>query len=158
MAFSAADSGQVSTLGDMLLGMNAHINRDLAFSATVGLRYPDGRSATKDVIAVNQDIERSRAPMLAQIRASMTRRSVHRVVSCWVKPSEVPRIIAQWRLEAIANARALLNAHSVAQRVQVETQIDTNATLRALLIRRATANPHPVRDSAPRNAFCAAHS
>ena len=48
MAFSAADNGQVSTLGDMLLGMNAHISRDLPFAlASVGLRYPDGRSATK---------------------------------------------------------------------------------------------------------------
>jgi hypothetical protein len=37
-------------------------------------------------------------------------------------------------LEAVANARALLGAHSAAERVEVETRIDANAALRALLI------------------------
>jgi hypothetical protein len=160
IAFSAADNRQVSTLGDMLLGMNAHISRDLPYAlATVGLRFPDGRSAIGDVIAVNRDIERATQPMLAQIRARYDPSlGPPPDLPHWVTPSEIPKIIAQWRLEAIANARDLLSAHSVAARVQVETQIDTNATLRALLIWRATAYANPARDSAPRDAYCVAHS
>jgi hypothetical protein len=160
LAFSAADGRQVSTLGDMLLGMNAHISRDLPYAlATVGLRYPDGRNATGDVIAVNQDIERATQPMLAQIRARYDPRlGPPRNLPNWVKPSEVPKIISQWRLEALANARDLLGAHSVAARVQIETRIDTTATLRSLLIWRATAYANPARDSAPRDTYCAAHS
>ena len=70
MAFSAAEHRRVSTLGDMLLGMNAHISRDLPYAlATVGLRFPDGRDATGDIAAVDADIQRAQAPMLAEIRA-----------------------------------------------------------------------------------------
>jgi hypothetical protein len=159
IAFSAAGGRRVSTLGDMLLGMNAHISRDLPYAlATVGLRYPDGLGATADVVAVNKDIERATQPMLAQIRAAYDPSlGPPRDLPNWVHPSEVPKIIAQWRLEAIANARDLLDAHSVAARVEVETRIDTTATLRSLLIWRATAYADPARDSAPRDAYCAAH-
>lgn len=160
IAFSAAENRQVSTLGDMLLGMNAHISRDLPYAlATVGLRFPDGRSAVGDVIAVNKDIERATQPILAQIRAHYDPSLAPPPdLPHWVKPSEIPKIIAQWRLEAIANARDLLDAHSAADRVQVETRIDTTATLRALLIWRATAYADSARDSAPRDAYCAART
>lgn len=158
LAFSAADNHQVSTLGDMLLGMNAHISRDLPYAlATVGLRYPDGGNATADVIAVNNDIERATQPLLAQIRARYDPKlGPPPNLPHWVRPSEIPQLIAKWRLEAIANARDLLDAHSAADRVEVETRIDTTATLRSLLIWRATAYADPARDSAPRDAYCAA--
>jgi hypothetical protein len=159
MAFSAAQNHRVSTLGDMLLGMNAHISRDLPYAlATVGLRYPNGRDATGDVVAVNADIQRAQQPMLATIRAQYDPKlGPPRNLPRWVKPSEVPKIIAQWRLEALANARALINARSPAARAEVETRIDTNATLRSLLIWRATAYANPARQSAPRDAYCAGH-
>jgi hypothetical protein len=160
IAFSAAEGQHVSALGDMLLGMNAHISRDLPYAlATVGLRYPDGRNATGDVIAVNRDIERATQPMLAQIRARYEPSlQPPRGLPHWVSARELPKIIAAWRLEAIANARDLLSAHRVAARVEVETRIDTTATLRALLIWRATALTHPARENATRNAYCLAHS
>lgn len=159
MAFSAADRRQVSTLGDLLLGMNAHISRDLPYAlASVGLRYPDSRDATRDVIAVNGAIERAQEPMLAQIRARYDPvLGPPSGLPHSLQPSLLPRVIAQWRLEALANARALLSAHSAAQRVRVETEIDANASLRALLIWRATAYAQPSRDTAARDRFCAVH-
>jgi hypothetical protein len=160
MAFSAADHRQVSTLGDLLLGMNAHISRDLPFAlASVGLRFPNGRDATGDVVAINGAIERAQQPMLAEIRARYDSTvGPPPDLPHSLRPSEVPTIIAQWRLEALANARALLNAHSAAERVQIETQIDANASLRALLIWRATAYTQPTRDTAARDRYCAARS
>ena len=159
VAFSAADDQHVSALGDMLLGMNAHISRDLPYAlATVGLRYPDGRDATADVIAVNRDIERATQPMLAQIRARYEPSlQPPRGLPHWVSARELPKIISAWRLEAIANARDLLSADNAAARAEVETRIDTTATLRALLIWRATALAHPGRENAARNAYCVAH-
>jgi Family of unknown function (DUF5995) len=159
MAFSAAQAHRVSTLGDMLLGMNAHISRDLPYAlATVGLRFPNGRDASGDVIAVNADIFRAQQPMLAEIRARYDPTlGPPRNLPRWVTPSEVPKIIAEWRLEALANARALLGARTAAARAEVETRIDTNATLRSLLIWRATAYADPARQSARRDAYCAAH-
>jgi hypothetical protein len=160
MAFSAVDHRQVSTLGDLLLGMNAHISRDLPYAlASVGLRFPDGHDATGDVVAINGAIERAQQPMLAEIRARYDPTvGPPPDLPHSLQPSEVPSIIAQWRLEALANARALLDAHSVAERVQIETQIDANASLRALLIWRATGYTQSTRDTAARDRHCAAHT
>lgn len=159
MAFSAAQGQKVSTLGDMLLGMNAHISRDLAFAlANVGLKEPGG-SAVPDVVAVNKAIFNSQPAMIAQIRARYDgslnlKADVPKNVSLKL----VPKIISTWRLEAIQNARDLINAHGAAQRLEVETRIDDIAALRSLLIWKETALKHPARDNAARNAYCAAHS
>jgi Family of unknown function (DUF5995) len=157
MAFAAADGRRVGTIGDMLLGMNAHISRDLPYAlASVGLRRPDGGDATGDVTAVNKAIFASQSAMLRQIRSRYDPElGPPPGLPRWVRPSELPRIIAQWRLEALANARALLAAHSAADRVQIETRIDANAALRGLLIWRATAYERPMSDTRTRDAYCA---
>ena len=52
-AFDAAKNKLVSGSGDLLLGMNAHINRDLPYvMAAVGLVAPDGSSRKVDYDAV----------------------------------------------------------------------------------------------------------
>ena len=50
----------------------------------------------------------------------------------------MPELISAWRNEALENARRLLDAGSPAARERIETAIDANATLRSLLIWRAT--------------------
>lgn len=156
MAFSAAQDQRVSTLGDMLLGMNAHISRDLPFAlASVGLTEPGGVDAVPDVVAVNGDIARSETPMMAQVKRWFSPDlSPPAGLPKWLTPNKVPDVIAQWRLEAIANARDLMDAKSAAARAQVETRIDDDATLRSLLIYKATALSHPGRVNAVRNAYC----
>jgi Family of unknown function (DUF5995) len=157
MAFSAAQNRKVSTFGDLLLGMNAHISRDLPYALySVGLRYPNGRSAVADVVAVNKAIQASQAPMLALVRRHYDPKvGPPPGLPPWLT-GDVPRIIAAWRLEALANARELLDAHSTAERVQIETRIDATAALRSLLIWRATAYPHPAQDTLARDHYCAA--
>jgi Family of unknown function (DUF5995) len=159
MAFSAAQGQQVSTLGDMLLGMNAHISRDLAFAlANVGLKEPGG-TAVPDVVAVNKAIFSSQPQMIAQIKTRYDgslnlKADVPKNVSLKL----VPQIISRWRLEAIQNARDLINARTPADRLEVETQINDVAALRSLLIWKETALKHPVTDNAARNTYCAAHN
>jgi hypothetical protein len=142
----------------MLLGMNAHISRDLPYAlASVGLRLPGGQDATPDVTAVNRDIQRAQEPMLRTIRSRYDP-SVgppHNLPH-WLGASAVPGIIAQWRLEALADARDLIDARTVAARVQVETRIDAVAALRSLLIWRATAYADPTRNGVTREHYCAA--
>jgi hypothetical protein len=70
----------------------------------------------------------------------------------------VPQIISRWRLEAIQNARDLINARTPADRLEVETQINDIAALRCLLIWKETALKHPAKDNTARNAYCAAHN
>ena len=158
IAFAAADEHRVSALGDMLLGMNAHVSRDLAYAiAGVGLRHADGSDATADVVAVNGDIARAQDPSLAGVsrRFDPTVNTITRAGSTLVNPQEIGAIIAQWRLESIRNARKLIaaKAKSRAALEQVETTIDNNASVRALVILAATSYQHP-SESVARDRYC----
>jgi len=158
IAFSAAQSHRVSALGNLLLGMNAHISRDLPYAlAAVGLRLPDGRNAVPDVLAVNRDIARSQAPALAGVarRFDPTVREVDQLGQVG-DPRQIGQVIAAWRLEAVDNARRLLAARTRVERLRVDTEIDANATLRALLIADATAYPSPRHDAEARLRYCLA--
>ncbi len=159
IAFSAAQNQRVSTFGDMMLGMNAHISRDLPYAlADIGMKLPNGHSAVADAVAVNRDIFRAQPILLATIRAAYDPKTDPPPgLPKWLKPSEVPKIIAAWRLEAIANARELLSAHSQAAKLQIETRINDTATLRALLIYNSTMLKQPAIYNARRNGYCAAH-
>ena len=54
IAFQTAKDQKVSALGNVLLGMNAHVNRDLPFVlAEIGLVKPDGTSRKPDHDRVN---------------------------------------------------------------------------------------------------------
>jgi Family of unknown function (DUF5995) len=158
IAFSAASSRRVSALGDLLLGMNAHISRDLPYAlAAVGLRLPDGRDAVPDVLAVNYDIARAQGPALAAV-ASRFDPGVREVTQLGRigDPREIARVIAAWRLEAVGNARRLLAARTQVERLRVDTEIDASATLRALLIADATSYVSPKREAETRRRYCLA--
>jgi hypothetical protein len=157
IAFSAAERRGVSALGDMLLGMNAHISRDLPYAlAATTLRLPGGGDATPDVVAVDEDIDRVQRRVLRQVRRRFDP-TVDRNTNLerWIEPRRVPALISAWRQEAIDNARRLLDARSAAARERIETAIDVNATLRSLFLWRATRYPEPARDTRGRDAYCA---
>jgi hypothetical protein len=168
IAFSDAESHRVTALGDLLLGMNAHISRDLPYAlAGVGLRLPDGRGAVPDVLAVNHDIARSQGPALTGVarRFDPTVRQTARLGKAVPQarrlgkigdPRQIGRVIAAWRLEAVDNARRLLAARTRVERLRVDTEIDANATLRALLIADATAYSSPKQDAEARLRYCLA--
>ena len=68
IAFDASRDKRVSASGSLLLGMNAHINRDLPFVlAGVGLVAPDGSSRKPDYVAVEQWLYTATEPLLAEI-------------------------------------------------------------------------------------------
>jgi hypothetical protein len=68
IAFEANASPNVTGLGDMLLGMSAHINRDLPYTlAHVGLRKRDARSRKPDHDRVNAFLERVVDPLQREL-------------------------------------------------------------------------------------------
>ena len=64
IAFDAAHNPNIEGMGDLLLGMNAHINRDLPYTlAHVGLVKADGSSRKLDHDKVNQFLDRVIDPL-----------------------------------------------------------------------------------------------
>ncbi len=156
LAFAAADRRELPALGNMLLGMNAHISRDLPYAlAATGLRTADGADAQPDVVAVNTDIARAQAPMMRDVakRFDPTVAKVNDLGKLF-DPGTVDKVIARWRLEAIVNARDLLAAKTTAERRAVDARIDANATTRALVLwdaMKAQATPAAI---AARDRYC----
>ena len=67
-AFRAADRRTVSASGDLLLGINAHVNRDLPFVlAALGLFNADGSSRKPDHDQVNIILNRVQDAILREI-------------------------------------------------------------------------------------------
>ena len=65
LAFEAGERSVVSGIGDLMLGMNAHISRDLPFAlAASGLQGTDGQSALPDFNAVNALLNQTAGPMI----------------------------------------------------------------------------------------------
>ena len=79
IAMDAANRREVSGAGDILLGMHAHINRDLPFVlAAMGLTHPDGSSRKPDHDKVNEILHRVTAGTGA-LRGCAPFRPVHHV-------------------------------------------------------------------------------
>jgi hypothetical protein len=68
IAFDNADNPNIEGMGDLLLGMNAHINRDLPYTlAHVGLLKPDGSTRKLDHDKVNQFLDRVIDPLQIEL-------------------------------------------------------------------------------------------
>jgi Family of unknown function (DUF5995) len=155
VAFNAAASRSEQGLGDLLLGMNAHINRDLPFVLyRMGLYNADGTTRKPDhdqvnnvlYDAYNQAITEGANrfdPSLAQYEGSTS------------DDSGIQTVIA-WREEAWRNAERLASAPDDATRAQIAQQIEQAANVEATTLAAAYAYP-PGQTSASRDAYCAIH-
>jgi Family of unknown function (DUF5995) len=155
-AFDAADRETVATLGDLLLGMNAHISRDLPFAlARTGLREPDGRSGQADFNGVNG--------LLGDVTSGMLREQAMRfdptltstvLPAIQLDPSNLQQLLTAWRSEAWRNAERLLAARTPALRARVARAIELGAAGRARLIASLTSNLVIGPAATERNAYC----
>jgi hypothetical protein len=156
IAFDAAKGHQVTGLGNLLLGMNAHINRDLPFVLySIGLVAPDGSSRKPDHDKVNQTLYDAYGPAIAE-----GARRFDPGLSQYTSPNSadtgIQSVIA-WREEAWRNAERLALASSNAERAAIAQQIEQAATLEAQLL--ATTYSYSVQggSTADRDAYCAVH-
>jgi hypothetical protein len=158
IAFMAADAHKVSGAGNLLLGVNAHVNRDLPFVlAHIGLVKADGTSRKPDHDKVNDIFYQAYGPAFADVE--------HRFDPSVSNPTfdSMPydddafiQTLVAWREEAWRNAERLVSASTPEDRARVARSIEQAAAVQASVIVAATAYP-PGSSSAARDAYCAAH-
>jgi len=129
-------------IGDLLLGMNAHISRDLPFAvASIGFR-PGGGGASEERAfgQVNQ--------LLTAVQDSILREESRRfdpTIGTFTLPvlkvdaASVALLIDKWRDAALRDGLRLLRARTSAHRAAVVQSIEDNATARAAIIFAATS-------------------
>jgi hypothetical protein len=155
VAFDAARDKSVQGIGNLMLGMNAHINRDLPFVLySIGLTAPDGSSRKPDHDEINKVLYEAYDPAIAE-GARRFDSSLSQYTGPSASDSGIQTVIA-WREEAWRNAERLAWASSDAERAVIAQQIEAAANLEAQLLKTAYSNG-PGQTSAARDAYCAAH-
>ncbi len=177
MAFAAADDERVSAAADLLLGMNAHITRDLAYavasmlqadlppSATSATSAADAPDVAPDVAPAGGDFGRVN-DVIAEVRGPMIEGAAERFdpslrllgatapVPAGNAGLDAVSLIARWRTQAFDLGRRLAAAGSASERAAVEAEIERTAVTAAVAIisvDASLANPSPASD---RNSYC----
>jgi hypothetical protein len=158
MAFDAADDEQVSATGNLLLGMSAHVNRDLPFTLyAIGLVAPDGSSRKSDHDAVNQILNAVVTPLINEIAAKYDP-SVRTTPGLGSLGDFLEfQALPAWREQAWRNAERLATAPDATARAAVAASIDAAAAQEATALIALTRYLPPVSTSASRDAYCATH-
>lgn len=152
LAFDSEQGRELSALGDFLMSMNAHINRDMPFVlAGIGLTRPDGTTRKPDHDAYNIRLSRLYAPVLAEVAARFDP-TADDVELGPVDDELAYAILQSWREGVWRNAERLVNARGPAERAQVAASIEAVATTIGRTIRGSLTAP-----TGPRDAWCAVH-
>jgi hypothetical protein len=155
IAFRAAQDGAVSANGNLSLGINAHVQRDLPIAlATIGLVKPDGSSRKPDHDSVNQILNRVSNDLYAEIARRFDPTIDDANLPGTVDDIAVFQLIPTWREVAWRNAERLASAATPEERARVVDSIEAYAASQAESIRRATAYPLG-QGRAERDAYCA---
>ncbi len=154
-AFDAGRDRRLVGAGDILLAMNAHINRDLPYVlAEVGLARPDGASRKPDHDKINEILAMLLDPLLAELSTRFDPYGVQAGLS----PQFALGLITGWREHAWRNAERLVAAPDPSARARVAAEIDAAAQAQAVLYAALTRYLPPLTTSKPRDAHCAGHN
>jgi uncharacterized protein DUF5995 len=158
IAFNAAAGHAVSTSGDLLLGINAHVQRDLPIVLySIGLVAPDGSSRKPDHDRVDQILNHVFEPILAEIARRFDPTIDDTNLPTSLDDATLFQILAAWREKAWRNAEEIAAAPTPAARDLVVAQIENDAATEARTIVATTAYPPLLNGSASRDAYCAIH-
>jgi hypothetical protein len=147
IAFRAARDERVSTLGDLFLGINAHVNRDLAF-----IYHGLGVRNHADHLHVNDVLARVQPVVYPEILATLD----PTVAGQAPKDASLSLDIFAWRELAWRNAARLRAARTRAARRRVAAGIERHSVAVARRIRAAL--PATAAANRARDAYCAQHS
>src|SRR4051812_21157319 len=154
IAIDAARHGEINGGQDMLLGINAHVQRDMPYvMAELGLVRPHGASRKRNHDVMNDVLDAAYQPVVDAIRrrydplVSLTNAS-------WNPLDDVGglEMVKAWREGVWRNATRLVNARTPAQWRQVSMQIEVNAANWA----RMMAAPQTPGYRPRRDAYCRA--
>src|SRR3954471_24082134 len=159
LAFQTADQKTASAAGNLLLGMSAHVNRDLPFALyAIGLVAPDGSSRKPDHDAVNQILNMVITPLLDEIAAKYDANV--RVVPGLPESLDdflTFQVLPEWRQEAWDNAVALASAPNAAARTVIANGIEQAALVKGQALLALTRYNPPVTTAGARDAYCNTH-
>jgi hypothetical protein len=156
IAFDAAGRDSVNGLGNLLLGMNAHVNRDLPFVlAAIGLTRPDGTSRKNDHDRIDRMLNGVVRPLIDETAATLDP-SIPVLDTPWgVGYTALLQAIVGWREAAWRFAELLVAAPTPQARELVAQQIETYAAVTAQTIVLSTSYLPPLTSPVRRDAFCA---
>jgi hypothetical protein len=158
VAFDAARDRAVSANGNLLLGINAHVQRDLPFVLySIGLVTPDGTSRKTDHDRVNQILNRVTDDLIAEIAKRFDPTIDDGNLPTTLDDLVLFQAIVSWRETAWRNAERLALAPTAEARERVAQEVEGYAAAQAKAIRTATQYPPLLGGRAARDAFCATH-
>jgi hypothetical protein len=155
IAFDAATSPDVTGIGDMFLGMNAHINRDLSYTlAAVGLVKPGGGSRKTDHDKVNTFLANVADPLQDELGRRYDPLFGTTDTPSPLDEGAVLEAVRGFREQAWRNAEPLVNAPDDGSRAMAASSIEAQSELYANSILAAGTMPGygPTRD-----AYCRAN-
>src|SRR5262245_7996190 len=159
IAFDAAAGRQVNGSGDLLLGMNAHVNRDLPITlAAIGMATPDGQSRKPDHNKVNQFLNTVLQPLLAELATRFDSSIVNLDTPYGIGYTGLFQTLAAWRELAWRNAELLASATTPAARAVALQEIETSAATQALAIKTTNSYVPPLTSSASRDTYALARN
>ncbi|GAB3764911.1 hypothetical protein FB382_000816 [Nocardioides ginsengisegetis] len=158
IALDASRDERVTGTGSLLLGMNAHINRDLPFVlAAVGLVAPDGSSRKPDYDAVERWLYTATEPLIAEFAARFDPTVDDGDDPYGISNLALFQLVSQWRETAWRNAEALVSAPTADARAQVAASIEAAATQAAKGILATQSYVPGLSSPVARDRFCRAH-
>jgi hypothetical protein len=157
IAFQSAADRSMPASGDLALGINAHIQRDLPFAlAAIGLVKPDGSTRKTDHDRVNEFLNRVTDDLYAEIARRFDPTIDDGDLPGTADDAALFQIIPTWREIAWRNAERLVGANSDEERAQVAASIEAYAASQADTIRLAEGYG-PLQSSAARDAYCSTY-
>jgi hypothetical protein len=158
IAFDAAHMRAVSASGDLLLGINAHVQRDLPLVLyAIGLVRPDGTSRKPDHDRVNIILNRVSDDIIAEIARRFDPTVDDTDLPTSLDGAALFQTLAAWREKAWRNAEQLAAAPTPEARELVVEAIENDAATEARAIAASTSYLPLSQGSGPRDAFCALH-
>jgi Family of unknown function (DUF5995) len=153
IAFEAADSDGANAGQDMLLGINAHVQRDMPHVvADLGVRMRSGASRKPDHDRGNEVLNRAYERIVADV-ARRYDPLLFATNASWNPLDNIAGLeaVKGWREGVWRNAERLLTARTAEERAFVDASIESNAATWARMI----ATPQMPGYRAQRDAYCA---
>jgi hypothetical protein len=156
MAFDNARDRKVSGSGNFFLGINAHINRDLAVAMDAAGLAPDGVSMKPNFDRVNQLLNSVSVPLVKELAARLDPSMDDSSLPYYLDAVATGNLLFTWREQAWRNAELLSSSTSLT-RPLVASTIETNSVTQATAYATTLAYAPPVLTGVDRDVWCAAH-
>ena len=159
IALDATADRQIYGIGDLLLGMNAHITRDLPYVLeAVGETGPTGQSRKPDFEKVNDLITAQQEAVVGEnARRFDSSIGTFSIPLLDVDENTFAALIVNWREESWRNGARLLGARTPREHAAVAAEIEATANSRAIAIRAATTYLPFIDSTDERDAYCRQH-